>query len=48
MAESRARRSPLADTPPLRESPPFRRLRTGTTVSYLGSAMTGFALVVQT
>lgn len=48
MAEPRARRSLLADTRPLRESPPFRRLWIGTTVSYLGSAMTGFALVLQT
>jgi MFS family permease len=49
MAEPRARRrSLLADTRPLRESPPFRRLWTGTTVSTLGSAMTGFALVLQT
>jgi MFS family permease len=48
MAEPRARRRLLADTRPLRESPPFRRLWIGTTASYVGSAMTGFALVLQT
>src|SRR5215470_2373466 len=49
MAEPGARRrSLLADARPLRESAPFRRLWTGTTVSSLGSAMTGFALVLQT
>jgi hypothetical protein len=49
MAEPGARRrSLLPDTRPLRESPPFRRLWIGTTVSSLGTAMTGFALVLQT
>ena len=48
MAEGRARRSLLADTRPLRESPAFRRLWIGTMVSYLGSTMTSFALVLQT
>lgn len=49
MAEPTARRrSLLADTRPLRESPPFRRLWIGTTVSSLGSAMTSFALILQT
>jgi hypothetical protein len=48
MAEPTARRrSLLADTRPLRESPPFRRLWIGTTVSSLGSAMTGFALILR-
>jgi MFS family permease len=42
------RRSLLADLRPLRESPPFRRLWIGTTVSSLGGAMTGFAVVLQT
>ena len=49
MAEQpRRRRSLLADLRPLRESPPFRRLWIGTTVSSLGGAMTGFAVVLQT
>jgi len=48
MTQRRARRSLIADTRPLRESPPFRRLWIGTTVSYLGSAMTSFALILQT
>ena len=48
MAEQpRRRRSLLADTQPLRESPPFRRLMIGSTVSFLGSSMTSFALVLQ-
>jgi MFS family permease len=42
------RRSLLADLRPLRESPPFRRLWIGTSVSSLGGAMTGFAIVLQT
>jgi MFS family permease len=44
----RPRRSLLADLRPLRESPPFRRLLIGSTVSFLGSSMTSFALVLQT
>ena len=48
MAEQpRRRRSLLADLRPLRESPPFRRLLIGSTVSWLGSSMTSFALVLQ-
>src|SRR5580693_3211827 len=43
----RRRRSLLADLRPLRESPPFRRLLIGSTVSWLGSSMTSFALVLQ-
>jgi MFS family permease len=42
------RRSLLADLRPLRESPPFRRLWIGTSVSSLGGAMTGFAVILQT
>jgi MFS family permease len=38
----------LADLRPLRESPPFRRLWIGTSVSSLGGAMTGFAVILQT
>src|SRR4030088_2201942 len=41
-------RSLLADLRPLRESPAFRRLWIGTSVSSVGSAMTGFAVVLQT
>ena len=37
----------LADVTPLRESAPFRRLWAGTTVSSVGSALTGFAVVLQ-
>ena len=37
----------LADIRPLRESPPFRRLWAGSTLSAVGSAMTGFAVVLQ-
>jgi MFS family permease len=49
MAGSPARRrSVLADLRPLRESPPFRRLWIGSSVSSLGGAMTGFALILQT
>ena len=44
----RARNSLIADLRPLRESAPFRRLWIGSTVSSLGSAMTGFAVVLQT
>jgi MFS family permease len=44
----RPRKSLIADLRPLRESPPFRRLWIGSTVSSLGSAMTGFAVVLQT
>src|SRR5580692_8316967 len=44
----RPRKSLIADLQPLRESPPFRRLWIGSTVSSLGSAMTGFAVVLQT
>jgi len=42
------RRGLLADTRPLRESPAFRRLWAGSTVSALGGAMTSFALALQT
>jgi len=38
----------MADIRPLRESPPFRRLWIGTSVSMLGGAMTGFAVMLQT
>jgi MFS family permease len=48
MAEPARRRSLLADTRPLRESPPFRRLWLGTTVSSVGGTMTGFAVLLQT
>jgi MFS family permease len=41
-------RNLIADLRPLRESPAFRRLWIGSTVSSLGSAMTGFAVVLQT
>ena len=37
----------LTDVTPLRESPPFRRLFTGTTLSAIGSALTGFAVPLQ-
>jgi MFS family permease len=37
----------LADITPLRESAPFRRLWTGTTLSSVGSALTSFAVVLQ-
>jgi MFS family permease len=37
----------LADIRPLRESPPFRRLWIGVTLSSIGGAMTGFAVVLQ-
>ena len=51
MAEQPRRRRSLlslvADLRPLRESPPFRRLLIGSTVSFLGSSMTSFALVLQ-
>jgi MFS family permease len=47
VAEQRRRRSLLADLRPLRESPPFRRLMIGSTVSFLGSSMTSFALILQ-
>jgi MFS family permease len=43
-----ARKRLIADLRPLRESPPFRRLWIGSTVSSLGSSMTGFAVVLQT
>jgi MFS family permease len=45
---SRARKSLMADLRPLRESAPFRRLWFGSAVSSLGSAMTSFAVVLQT
>lgn len=48
MAEPGRRRSLLADIRPLRESPPFRRLWLGTTVSSVGGTMTGFAVMLQT
>jgi MFS family permease len=44
----RSRKSLIADLQPLRESPAFRRLWIGSTVSSLGGAMTGFAVVLQT
>jgi MFS family permease len=37
----------LADVRPLRQSPAFRRLWTGSTLSAVGSAMTGFAVTLQ-
>ncbi len=37
----------LADIGPLRESPAFRRLWAGTTLSSVGSALTGFAVILQ-
>jgi Transmembrane secretion effector len=37
----------LADIGPLRESPPFRRLWLGTTLSTVGGAMTSFAVTLQ-
>src|ERR1700691_6336814 len=37
----------LADLTPLRESPAFRRLWAGSTVSAVGGAMTSFALTLQ-
>ena len=37
----------LADIRPLRESPPFRRLWAGLTLSAVGGAMTSFAVVLQ-
>jgi hypothetical protein len=37
----------LPDFDPARESPAFRRLLTGGLLSSLGSAMTGFAVVLQ-
>jgi MFS family permease len=41
------RRRLLADITPLRELPAFRRLWAGTTLSSVGSAMTGFAVMLQ-
>jgi MFS family permease len=41
------RRRLLADLTPLRESPAFRRLWAGTTLSAVGSALTAFAVVLQ-
>ncbi len=46
--QSRPRRSLLADARPLRESPAFRRLWIGTSVSAIGGAMTSFAVMLQT
>src|ERR1700683_242492 len=37
----------LADLTPLRESPAFRRIWAGTTLSAVGGAMTSFALTLQ-
>jgi MFS family permease len=37
----------LADVTPLRESPPFRRLWVGSTLSSVGSALTAFAVPLQ-
>src|SRR5580692_6301759 len=37
----------LADVSPLRDSPPFRRLWAGTTLSAVGSALTRFAVMLQ-
>jgi len=49
MAEQPApRRSLLADLRPLRESPAFRRLWIGTSVSSVGGTMTAFAVTLQT
>jgi hypothetical protein len=48
MAAPRPRRSLLADLRPLRESPAFRRLWIGTSVSSVGGTMTGFAVILQT
>jgi MFS family permease len=48
MADPRLRGSLLADLRPLRESRAFRRLWIGTSVSSVGGAMTGFAVVLQT
>lgn len=45
---SRRLRNLVADLRPLRESPPFRRLWIGSSVSNLGGSMTGFALILQT
>jgi MFS family permease len=45
---SRRARGLLADLRPLRESPALRRLWIGSSVSALGSSMTGFALILQT
>ncbi|HEX3925489.1 MAG TPA: MFS transporter [Streptosporangiaceae bacterium] len=45
---SRRLRSLVADLRPLRESPPFRRLWIGSSVSNLGGSMTAFALILQT
>jgi MFS family permease len=41
------RRRLLADITPLRESPAFRRMWAGTTLSSVGGAMTGFAVMLQ-
>jgi MFS family permease len=41
------RRRLLADLTPLRESPAFRRLWTGTMLSSVGAAMTNFAVMLQ-
>jgi MFS family permease len=45
--EARGRRRLLIDIGPLRESPAFRRLWAGSTLSSVGSALTGFAVPVQ-
>jgi MFS family permease len=45
---SRRLRNLVADLRPLRESPPFRRLWIGSSVSNLGGSMTAFALILQT
>jgi len=41
------RKQLLADMTPLRESPAFRRLWAGTTLSSVGGALTGFAIILQ-
>jgi len=41
------RRRLLADLTPLRESAAFRRLWAGTTLSSVGSSLTGFAVMLQ-
>ena len=45
--EARGRRRLLIDIGPLRESPAFRRLWAGSTLSSVGSALTGFAVPLQ-
>ncbi len=42
-----AKRRLLIDLAPLRESPPFRRLLAGSTLSAVGGSMTSFAVMLQ-